>query len=145
MSLDQFPALNASLNGLSAIFLALGFACIKLGRKEAHRRCMMAAVITSCLFLVCYLIYHFQAGHTSFQNPAWFRKYYLALLASHVLLAVLIVPLVLATLTRAFRQNFPGHKKIARWTWPIWMYVSVTGVIVYFLLYHIYPQGAVSP
>lgn len=141
MSLSDLPAVNASLNLASAILLTAGFVFIKRGRKNAHRNCMIAALVTSTLFLTCYLIYHANVGHTRFIDPPWFRPIYLILLATHVILAMVIVPLILVTLYRAIRARFESHKKIARWTWPLWMYVSVTGVLVYLILYHIFPQG----
>src|SRR5215510_5945696 len=140
MSLSDLPAVNASLNALSAVFLTMGFVFIKRQRQTAHRNCMITACCTSLLFLTCYLIYHAHAGRTVFKNPEWFRPIYLTLLLTHTVLAVTIVPMVIVTLSRALRQRFDRHKQIARWTWPIWMYVSVTGVLIYFLLYHIYPQ-----
>lgn len=140
MSLSDLPALNACLNGLSTIFLSVGFWMIKRGRKEAHRNCMIGALCTSTLFLVSYLVYHYYAGRTVFRDPAWFRPYYLTLLLTHTVLAVVIVPMVLMTAIRAARGQFDRHKQIARWTWPLWMYVSVTGVVIYFLLYQIFPQ-----
>ena len=140
MSFSDLPAINATLNGMSAVLLISGYIFIRRKQQAAHARCMIGAVICSILFLICYLTYHYRAGATSFREPAWFRPYYLTLLISHTILAVAIVPLVIITLTRALRSRFELHKKIARWTWPIWMYVSVTGVIVYLLLYQIYPQ-----
>jgi len=146
MSMSDLPAVNASLNTLSAVFLALGFVFIKRGQKIAHRNCMIAAFTTSVIFLACYLTYHtylavvLHQGPTRFLDPAWFRPIYLIILLTHTVLAVIIVPLILMTLWRAKNQNFEAHKKIARWTWPLWMYVSVTGVVVYLLLYRIFPQ-----
>jgi putative membrane protein len=146
MSIHDLPAVNATLNGLSAIFLTFGFIAIKRGHKIAHRNCMISAFGTSVIFLGCYLTYHgylafaLHQGPTRFLNPAWFRPIYLIILGTHTLLAIVIVPLILMTLWRAKKQNFEAHKKIARWTWPLWMYVSVTGVVVYFLLYQIFPQ-----
>ena len=108
---------------------------------------MIAAFITSAVFLVCYITYHtylaryLHCGPTVFRNPAWFRPIYLALLISHTILAVAIVPMVLVTLSRGLKERFDAHKRIARWTWPLWMYVSVTGVLIYFLLYHIFRQS----
>ena len=101
---------------------------------------MVGALVCSALFLASYLTYHWFAGRTVFREPAWFRPIYLTLLLTHTVLAVAIVPLILITATRAFREKFEAHKKIARWTWPLWMYVSVTGVVIYFLLYQIFPQ-----
>ena len=141
MTTHDLPAVNATLNGLSAVFLALGFVFIKRGNKIAHRNCMISAFSTSVIFLVCYLTYHATVKTvTHFVEPAWFRPIYLTILISHTLLAVTIVPLILMTLSRARKQNFEAHKKIARWTWPLWMYVSVTGVIIYWLLYVKFPQ-----
>ena len=140
MSLSDLPAVNACLNGLSTVFLISGYILIKKWRQNAHRNCMVGALISSTIFLTCYLIYHYNAGRTTFQNPQWFRPYYLVILLTHTVLAVAIVPMVLATVFYAFRNNFNAHKRIARWTWPVWMYVSVTGVLIYFLLYQIFPQ-----
>ena|SRR5258708_7959349 len=140
MTYSDLPAVNATLNGLSAILLGVGYYFIRRKNKLAHRNCMVAAVVTSTLFLACYLTYHAKAGRTVFKDPAWFRPIYLTLLTTHTLLAVAIVPLVFITLSRALRQRFDAHRKIARWTWPIWMYVSVTGVVIYWLLYIKFPQ-----
>ncbi len=146
MSLHDLPAVNASLNGLSAVFLAAGFVFIRRGNKPAHRNCMVAAFVTSIVFLACYLTYHtwlavvLHQGPTRFLEPQWFRPIYLAILLTHTVLAVVIVPMILITLNRARLQRFEPHKIIARWTWPLWMYVSVTGVAVYLLLYQIFPQ-----
>ena len=140
MTVADLPIINAGLNGLSAVFLTVGYVLIRTGRKQAHRNCMVSAFVTSTIFLVCYLIYHYSVPHTRFADPEWFRPIYLALLASHVVLAVVNLPLVLATLYRALRGQMDLHRKLARWTFPIWMYVSVTGVIIYLLLYQIYPQ-----
>ena len=140
MTLSDLPAVNAALNTLSTIFLTCGYIFIRRQRQVAHRNCMIGAVISSALFLTCYLIYHYNAGRTVFRDPAWFRPIYLTILLTHTILAVVIVPMVLTTLYHAARRQFERHKKIARWTWPIWMYVSITGVLIYFLLYHVFPQ-----
>ena len=141
MTAHDLPAVNATLNGLSAGLLTAGFIAIKTGRKIAHRNCMIAAFCTSAIFLACYLTYHITVKTvTHFVYPAWFRPYYLTLLATHTILAAAIVPMILITLHRARKQQFEAHKKIARWTWPLWMYVSVTGVVIYLLLYQIFPQ-----
>jgi uncharacterized membrane protein YozB (DUF420 family) len=146
MTIHDLPAVNATLNSLSAIFLTLGFIFIKRGNKIAHRNCMISAFCTSVIFLSCYLFYHgylavvLHQGPTRFLNPAWFRPVYLAILLTHTALAIVIVPMILVTLNRARLQRFDLHKKIARLTWPLWMYVSVTGVVVYLLLYQIFPQ-----
>ena len=142
MTVHDLPAVNATLNGLSAVFLTLGFIFIKRGNKLAHRNCMVAAFSTSVIFLACYLTYHFLVKSvTRFVEPAWFRPIYLTILLTHTILATAVVPLVLMTLSRAVKQRFELHKKIARWTWPIWMYVSVTGVVIYLLLYQIFQQS----
>ena len=141
MTIHDLPAVNATLNGLSAVLLTGGFIAIKTGRKIAHRNCMIAAFCTSAIFLGCYLTYHITVKTvTHFVDPAWFRPYYLTLLATHTILAAAIVPMILITLHRARKEQFEAHKKIARWTWPLWMYVSVTGVVIYLLLYRIFPQ-----
>ena len=146
MTITTPPAINAALNALSAILLLAGFAFIKRGNQTAHRNCMVSAFITSALFLICYLSYHsyryyvLKQGPTVFRDPSWFRPIYLTILITHTILAAAILPLALVTLAKAVRKNFAGHKKIARVTWPIWMYVSVTGVLIYFLLYQIFPQ-----
>jgi len=142
VSLSDLPAVNACLNGLSAVFLTTGYVFIRRGNKIAHRNCMVSAFITSTIFLICYLTYHFTVRTvTRFEKPEWFRPVYLTILLTHTVLAVVIVPLVLMTLGRAVKQRFDLHKKIARWTWPLWMYVSVTGVVIYLLIYRICPQN----
>jgi len=147
MNIHDLPAVNASLNGLSAVFLTAGFVFIRRKNKVAHRNCMVAAFGTSVVFLACYLTYHgylaivLREGPTRFLHPLWFRPIYLTILISHSILAAVIVPMILVTLYRAKKERFELHKKIARWTWPLWMYVSVTGVIVYFLLYQVFPQA----
>ena len=146
MSIYALPAVNASLNGLSAIFLTAGFIFIRRKNITAHRNCMISAFCVSVIFLICYLTYHsylaivLHKGPTRFLNPLWFRPIYLVILTTHTVLAMVIVPLILITLSRALRERFDKHKKIARWTWPLWMYVSLTGVLVYLLLYQIFPQ-----
>ena len=146
MSIHDLPAVNASLNGLSAVLLATGFVFIRRKNISAHRACMLSAFCVSVIFLICYVTYHLYMekvlhhGVTHFLNPTWFRPIYLAILISHTILAMVIVPLILITLFFALTQRFDKHKKIAPWTWALWMYVSVTGVIVYLLLYQIFPQ-----
>ena len=131
---------------MSAVFLTLGFFFIKRGNKIAHRNCMISAFVHLDYFsgllsdlsrLLAYALHH---GPTRFLEPQWFRPIYLTILLTHTILAVVIVPLILITLWRAKKQRFEPHKKIARWTWPLWMYVSVTGVVIYLLLYQIFPQ-----
>jgi len=136
MTLSDLPIVNACLNGLSAVFLLVGYVLIKQQKQTAHRNCMVSAFVTSALFLICYLTYHLTVHTlTRFKNPAWFKPIYMSLLVSHTVLAAVIVPMVLVTLSRAIKARYELHKKIARWTWPLWMYVSVTGVLIYFLLY----------
>jgi len=147
MTILDLPAVNATLNGLSATFLVAGFVFIKRGNKMAHRNCMISAFVTSVVFLGCYLTYHgylacvLHRGPTRFVNPAWFRPIYLTILLTHTMLAVVIVPLIITSLWRAKLERFEAHKKIARWTLPLWLYVSVTGVLVYWLLYIKFPQS----
>jgi len=141
VTLQDLPAVNAAFNGLAGVFLAFGFYFIRRGKIAAHRACMISAVCSSTLFLAGYLTYHFTVhGVTRFVNPAWFKPIYLAILLTHTVLAAVILPMVVITLTFAIKGRFDRHKKIARWTWPMWMYVSATGVIIYLLLYQIFPQ-----
>jgi uncharacterized membrane protein YozB (DUF420 family) len=142
MTAHDLPAVNATLNGLSALLLALGYWFIKRGNKIAHRNCMIAAFTTSAVFLGCYLTYHVLVKTlTRFEHPEAWRPVYLTILLTHTVLAVVIVPLILMTLYRARKQQFEAHRRIARWTWPLWMYVSVTGVVIYLMLYQIFPQS----
>ena len=141
MTIQDLPIVNACLNALATVFLMLGFVYIKKGNKTAHRNCMVSAFVTSAVFLTCYLIYHFSTEVvTKFVEPQWFRPIYFVLLFTHVVLAVVILPLIFITLSRALKERFDQHRKIARWTWPLWMYVSITGVLIYLLLYQIFPQ-----
>lgn len=141
MHLADLPLLNACLNSLSTVLLLAGYAFIRRKNPEAHRKCMLGATLTSVAFLVSYLVYHSQAGRTVFRDPAWFRPIYLAILLTHTVLAAAIVPLVLTTLYHALRGRLERHARWARWTWPIWLYVSITGVLIYLLLYRIFPQS----
>jgi uncharacterized membrane protein YozB (DUF420 family) len=131
-------ALNASLNGLSAILLVAGYAAIQSGKRERHKKLMISAFAVSCAFLVSYLVYHYRAGHVAFRGQGLVRPFYFALLISHTTLAAVIVPMILITLRRAWLKRFDRHKIIARWTLPLWIYVSVTGVIVYLMVYQFY-------
>lgn len=136
-------ALNATLNGTSAVLLACGYVAIKNGKMQVHKRFMIAAFAVSTAFLASYLIYHYRVGHVAFQGQGWIRPVYFALLLSHTVLAAVIVPMILVTLRRAWLERFDRHRIIARWTLPLWLYVSITGVIVYVLLYQMYaPQAA---
>jgi putative membrane protein len=135
-----FPALNAGLNALSAIFLWTGRSFVIRKRIDTHRNLMLAAFVTSSLFLVSYLYFHFAIRHgvpTRFEGSTTMRTFYLVLLGTHTILATVMVPMILVTLTRGLRRSDVAHRRIARWTFPIWMYVSVTGVVVYFMLYHL--------
>jgi uncharacterized membrane protein YozB (DUF420 family) len=134
-----FPIINATLNGTSAVLIAGGRAMIARKRVPAHHALMMSAVVTSSLFLISYLYYHFALhGFTPFRAQGWVRPAYFLLLGSHTLLAAVLVPMILVTLSRALRERFDKHRKIARWTYPIWQYVSVTGVLIYFMIYDWY-------
>jgi uncharacterized membrane protein YozB (DUF420 family) len=137
MRLSDLPALNATLNASSALLLAVGYAFIRAGRKKAHRNCMLAALTSSGLFLTSYLVYHFQVGSVPFKGHGTVRTVYFAILLTHTVLAVAIVPLVGVTVVRALRERFPAHRRIARITLPLWAYVSVTGVVIYWMLYRL--------
>ena len=142
MSVDQMPTINAALNGLASVFLLLGYIFIKKGNRTAHKRCMIAAFSTSAIFLAGYLWYHYTShAHTVLQHPtAWVNYLYYFILITHIILAVVIVPMVFITLNHALRERLDKHRRIARWTWPIWMYVSVTGVVVYMFLYVLFAE-----
>jgi len=141
MDVSYLPAVNATLNGTSALLLLTGRALIAQKRVVAHRMVMIATVVTSTLFLVSYLVYHSQVGSVRFQGQGWVRPLYFGILLTHTVLAVVIVPLVLVTLARGLRGNFVRHRAIARWTFPLWLYVSITGVVIYVMLYHLYRAG----
>jgi putative membrane protein len=136
LSLSDLPAMNATLNGTSAILLSLGYYFIRQRAVSAHKRCMLGAFVASTLFLISYLVYHYHVGSVRFTGSGGIRTVYFAILISHTILAALIVPLVLVTLWRAWKVRFEKHKRIARWTLPLWLYVSVTGVVIYLMLYH---------
>jgi uncharacterized membrane protein YozB (DUF420 family) len=135
------PAVNAALNALSASLAVCGYVCIRRGKVASHRGCMLAAFGSSMLFLVGYLVLRSVAGMTRFTGEGWIRPVYFAILFSHTVLAAAIVPMVLLTLVRALRGDFRRHRGIARWALPLWLYVSATGVLIYWLLYHLYPPG----
>lgn len=139
MTIGDLPALNALLNGTSAALLVLGYLAIRMKRIQAHRRLMLGAFAASSLFLVSYLVYHFQAGSKGFTGTGWIRPVYFTILISHTVLAAAIVPLAVMTLRRGLKRMHPGHERLARWTLPLWLYVSVTGVVIYFMLYRMYP------
>lgn len=131
-------AVNASLNGISALLLAGGYAAIRAGKRDVHKIFMVSAFAVSTVFLASYLLYHYRVGHVVFQGQGWVRSVYFALLLSHTVLAIVIVPLILITLRRAWQEKFDKHRLIARWALPLWFYVCVTGVIVYLMVYQIY-------
>src|SRR5258708_38388812 len=133
-----FPVINATLNGTSAVLLVMAYVMIRRRRIAAPRAIMLTAVTTSTLFLISYLYYHLHVGSVHFQGHGWSRPLYFTILISHTILAAAIVPLVIITLSRALRERFDRHRAIARWTFPLWLYVSVTGVVIYVMLYHIY-------
>jgi uncharacterized membrane protein YozB (DUF420 family) len=137
VTITDLPALNAILNGTSAVLLTSGWLFIRRGHVQPHRRCMIAAFVTSCLFLVSYVAYHAQAGSKPFPGTGGLRVLYFSILIPHVVLAAAVVPLAVVTLARGLRRQDERHVRIARWTLPIWLFVSVTGVLVYLMLYQI--------
>ena len=137
MELSSLPTLNAVLNSTSAILLTTGYVLIRQRRVTQHRACMLAAFVSSTLFLISYLVYHANVGSVAFTGQGSVRVLYLSILVSHVVLAAMILPLALVTLTHAFRGRFDRHRGIARWTLPVWLYVSVTGVVIYGMLYRL--------
>ena len=137
IAISDLPTVNATLNTISTVFLTIGFLMIRRRKIVAHRNCMIAAFVVSGLFLTSYLIYHYHAGSTPFEGSGWIRSIYFAVLIPHIILAATILPLALITLYLALRKRFTKHRRIARWTLPIWLYVSVTGIIVYWMLYHL--------
>ena len=138
LTISDLPLLNATLNGIAAILLVTGFLFIKQGRRRQHQWCMLGALTTSALFLVSYVTYHLHAGSRPFPGQGPIRVVYFGILITHVILAAVIVPLALLTAVRGLRSQFDKHVRIARWTFPVWLYVSVTGVVIYLMLYEIY-------
>ena len=138
ITLSDLPALNAALNGISAIFLTIGYVMIRRGHVTFHKRCMLSALVTSTLFLTSYVIYHANTGSRPFPGTGSIRYVYFSILISHVLLAITIVPLALVTARRGLRAQYDRHVRIAHWTLPLWLYVSVTGVVIYLMLYRMY-------
>ncbi|MBI4428031.1 MAG: DUF420 domain-containing protein [Ignavibacteriales bacterium] len=138
ISVSDLPLLNAFLNTCSAAFLVIGHHFMKKGNIPAHRKSMITVFILSGLFLTSYLIYHYHHGSQPFQGEGWVRPVYFAILLSHTVLATLIVPLAIITLRRGLKGNYEVHRRIARWTYPVWLYVSVTGVVIYLMLYQIF-------
>ena len=139
--MNTLPLINACLNGLATVLLLTGWVHIHRGNREAHRTCMVAAFVTSCVFLVLYLVHKYllHSVHTPFRGPDFLRLPYFVMLISHILLAICVPPLAIVTMRRAMRGDLVGHKRLARWTFPIWLYVSITGVLVYLVLYQIWP------
>ena len=140
---SDLPTVNAILNATSAVLLLAGRRFIGKGERDKHRRSMLAAFGVSTLFLVSYLTYHYQHGSQPFQGSGWVRPVYFSILLSHTVLAAVLAPLVLLTLRKALRKEFEGHKRLARWTYPIWLYVSITGVIIYLMLYHLFTSAPI--
>ena len=138
IEIADLPALNATLNGISAIFLTAGYILIRRGHRRLHKRCMLGALTASALFLTSYVIYHANTGSRPFDGQGLVRSVYFAILITHVVLAAAILPLALVTTARGLRSQFDRHVRIARWTLPIWLYVSVTGVVIYLMLYQLY-------
>ena len=137
ISVQDLPSVNAALNALAAVLLVCGYVLIRRHRPQAHRKVMLAAFATSCLFLVSYLVYHAQVGSVRFQKTGGIRTLYFGILLTHTLLAAAVPVLATITLNRALRARYDKHRRVARWTLPIWLYVSVTGVVVYLMLYHL--------
>ena len=137
MSVQDLPALNATLNAVATVLLTAGWILIRQKKRDAHRRCMLSAFAVSTAFLTSYLIYHFNIGSVPFQKPGAIRVVYLTILFTHIVLAAAIVPMILLSLSRALRAKYDQHRKIARWTMPLWLYVSVTGVVIYVMLYRL--------
>jgi uncharacterized membrane protein YozB (DUF420 family) len=137
LTLSDLPTLNATLNGISFAILLTGYYFIRQGKITAHKTCMLSALAASILFLTSYLVYHYNVGSVRFTKEGWIRPVYFTILISHTVLAVAVVPLAVVTLYRAWKERFTRHVKIARWALPIWLYVSVTGVIIYLMLYRI--------
>jgi uncharacterized membrane protein YozB (DUF420 family) len=135
LDVSSLPAVNATLNATAGVLLSIGYVFIRRGRIRQHRAFMIAAFTTSALFLISYVVYHANAGSKHFEGQGWTRPVYFTILITHVVLAAAVLPLAIVTLTRGLRARYDVHRKIARWTFPIWMYVSVTGVIVYLMLY----------
>jgi putative membrane protein len=136
MTIQDLPTLNATLNSIAGVLLLWGYISIKQGKQELHKKLMVSALIVSAAFLTSYLIYHYHVPSKKFPDLGWIKTLYFLILFPHIILAVVMVPMILKTFFHAYKQDWEKHKKIARITFPIWMYVSVTGVIVYFMLYH---------
>jgi uncharacterized membrane protein YozB (DUF420 family) len=144
-TIEQLPAVNATLNALAAVLLILGWTLIKTRREQAHKWTMLTAFCVSCVFLTCYLVYHVQVGSVPFQGQGTIRAVYFSILITHVVLAATVPVLAGVTIYFGMADRREKHRRIARWTFPIWLYVSITGVIIYLMLYHLYPARAQEP
>ncbi|MGB0697403.1 MAG: DUF420 domain-containing protein [Rhodospirillaceae bacterium] len=138
------PHVNAALNAISTVLICAGFTLVRAGRHDLHRKVMIAAVVVSAAFLASYLVYHFTAPIFVFPGEGSARIFYYFILITHVILATVVTPLIIIVALRAFKGRFDRHKAMARWVLPIWLYVTVTGVVIYYMLYHLYPGGAVA-
>jgi len=137
MTAENLPHINVAFNACSALLLMAGLVFIKKQKPDIHKRFMIGALISSALFLVFYLVYHYQVGSVPYERHDWTRPVYFAILIPHIILATVMVPFIIAAVVFAFRSNFERHRKLVRWVWPVWMFVSVSGVAVYFMLYHL--------
>lgn len=140
LGVHDLPVVNATLNGFATVLLIAGYTFIRRGKINAHHNVMLAAFTVSCVFLVCYLVYHWNVGSVKFDKPGWVRMVYLWILGTHTVLAATVPVLAIITLRRALKAEYGRHRAIAKWTFPVWLYVSVTGVIVYVLLYQVRPR-----
>jgi uncharacterized membrane protein YozB (DUF420 family) len=145
LNVEQLPAVNAALNALATVLLVVGWLLIKARRERAHKAVMLSAFVVSIAFLTCYLVYHYHVGSVPFTGPSVVRAAYLALLASHVVLAAVVPVLAIVTIYLGLMDRRAKHRRLARWTLPIWLYVSVTGVVVYVMLYQLYPRPPKVP
>lgn len=137
MSFADLPAVNATLNAIAAVLLTLGYVMIRRGQRDTHRKIMITALIVSAAFLTTYLIYHYEVGSVPYPHHDWTRPVYFAILIPHIILAAVMVPFIIALVTFALRGRFDRHRRLARWVWPVWMFVSVTGVVIYLMLYQL--------
>lgn len=137
MTVQDLPSVNATLNLISSLFLLLGYIYVKRGKPEVHKKLMIGALVSSALFLICYLVYHYAVGSVPYAKQDWTRPVYFAILIPHVILAAVMVPFILLAVWHAFRGNFVKHTRITKWLWPVWMFVSVSGVVVYLMLYQL--------
>ena len=144
IAIADLPHVNAALNATTIVFLSAGYYFIRSGQRQKHKACMLAAIAVSAAFLVTYLIYHFNSGLARFGGEGWIRPVYFTILIVHVIVAVVITFMVPITVVRALAGRFDRHRRIARWTWPLWMYVAISGVVVYVMAIHMFPYGAAN-